>query len=157
VSETSGVAADDRVGDDDRERIVRDLTKHCGDGRLTLDELEERVAEVYAATTLADLDNALRELPRSPVPIPKPLGPPLRTRPSAAPVREQSAVQARRASEIALRVHMAVYLSIIGMLVAIYMLTDPFGYPWPIWPAIGWGVALAIHAGVHKAVWPKQS
>jgi hypothetical protein len=147
------VAADDRVGDDQRDRVVRDLTKHCGDGRLTLDELEERVAEVYAATTIADIEHALRELPRSPVPVIKPSGPPIRTKPSDAPVRQQSAVQARRASEIALRVHVAVYASIIGMLVLIYLLTTPFDYPWPIWPAIGWGVAVAIHAGVHKAIW----
>ena len=38
----------------ERERVIRDLTRHCGDGRLTLDELEERVAEVYAATNAAE-------------------------------------------------------------------------------------------------------
>ncbi|MEA3056409.1 MAG: hypothetical protein QOD30_1841, partial [Actinomycetota bacterium] len=61
-------------------------------------------------------------------------------------------VDARRAGEIALRIHLAVYLSVIGLLVVIWIMTG-FGYPWPMWQAMSWGVALAIHAGVHKAVW----
>jgi hypothetical protein len=52
------------ITDSEREAAVRDLTRHCGDGRLTLDELEGRVEEVYAATTRAELRLALRELPR---------------------------------------------------------------------------------------------
>jgi hypothetical protein len=55
-----GVMTDER-----RDEVVRELTRHCGDGRLTLDELEDRFAVAYAATTDAELDHALRELPRS--------------------------------------------------------------------------------------------
>ena len=51
------------VTDADRERAVRELSRHCGDGRLTLDELEDRITEVYAATTEAELALAFRELP----------------------------------------------------------------------------------------------
>jgi len=46
-----------------RDDVVRELTRHCGDGRLTLDELEERIQEAYAATTDEELRHALRELP----------------------------------------------------------------------------------------------
>ena len=49
-----------RASDSERERIVRELTQHCGDGRLTLDELEERTAEAYAATSKDDLQHVLR-------------------------------------------------------------------------------------------------
>ena len=51
------------VTDADRERAVRELSRHCGDGRLTLDELEDRITDVYAATTEAELALAFRELP----------------------------------------------------------------------------------------------
>jgi hypothetical protein len=54
------------ISDSERDQYVKDLTRHCGDGRLTLDELEERVGEVFAATTRAELKHALRELPRFP-------------------------------------------------------------------------------------------
>ena len=50
--------------DADRERAVRELTRHCGDGRITLDELEERIGEVYAATTEAELRAPFSDLPR---------------------------------------------------------------------------------------------
>ena len=48
---------------DARERAIRDLTRHCGDGRITLDELEERIDEVNLATTDVEIRHALRELP----------------------------------------------------------------------------------------------
>ena len=56
-----------------REQAIRDLTRHCGDGRITLDELEERIEEVHRATTDAEIQHALRELPvvrHDPVPPP---------------------------------------------------------------------------------------
>ena len=58
--------ADERIGDDEREHVVRELTRHCGDGRLTLDELEERSTAAYAALTRAELDHLLRDLPPGP-------------------------------------------------------------------------------------------
>lgn len=48
---------------DERDEVIRALTRHCGDGRLTLDELEERITEAYEATTDAELRHALRDLP----------------------------------------------------------------------------------------------
>lgn len=147
-----GVADELRPSDADRERVVRDLTKHCGDGRLTLDELEDRIAEAYAAATRAELDHAVRELPRS-LPVRTSSGPPVRVKPSDAPVRGRDD-EDRRNGEIALRIHMTVYLSVMALLTAIWFLTVGFtGYYWPIWTAMPWGMALAIHAGVHKAVW----
>jgi hypothetical protein len=52
-----------RIADSDRERAIAQLSKHVGDGRLTLEEFEERVAEVYAARTDADLRPVFRGLP----------------------------------------------------------------------------------------------
>src|SRR5258706_1775797 len=60
---------------DGREQAIRDLTKHCGDGRLTLDELEERIEEVHRATSDDEIQHALRELPvihHEPTPVVEP-------------------------------------------------------------------------------------
>jgi len=54
---------DMRVSDSDRHAVVDDLQRHTADGRLTLDEFEERVDEALRARTGADLDVALRDLP----------------------------------------------------------------------------------------------
>src|SRR6478672_9951546 len=73
---------------DARERAIRDLTRHCGDGRLTLDELEERIEEVHAATTDEEIQHALRELPVSATPDPEPAPEPVR---ASTPVDEPTA------------------------------------------------------------------
>lgn len=55
-----------RASDSDRERAAAMLRRHFGDGRLTVEELEERLADVYAARTLSQLhgpDGPLRDLP----------------------------------------------------------------------------------------------
>jgi DUF1707 SHOCT-like domain len=52
-----------RIADSDRERAIAQLSKHAGDGRLTLEEFEARVAEVYTARTNADLRPVFRGLP----------------------------------------------------------------------------------------------
>ncbi|MFI6598910.1 DUF1707 domain-containing protein [Nonomuraea sp. NPDC050536] len=44
-----------RASDDDRERIAQVLQDAHADGRITLDELEERLGVLYSARTLGDL------------------------------------------------------------------------------------------------------
>jgi len=42
--------------------------------------------------------------------------------------------------------HALIYAVVIGLLVVIWALTNFGNYFWPIWPALVWGIALAIHA-----------
>jgi hypothetical protein len=65
-----------RVGDAERETIAGQLREHYADGRLTLDELNERLDQAFAAKTRADLNGVLRDLPVTPRPVvPLPSGP----------------------------------------------------------------------------------
>src|SRR5690349_20630956 len=57
-----------RVGDADREAVAAQLREHYADGRLTLDELNERLDQAFAAKTRADLNTVLRDLPHAPWP-----------------------------------------------------------------------------------------
>jgi hypothetical protein len=52
-----------RVGDAERDAVATQLREHYGDGRLTLDELNERLDQTLQARTGADLDAVLRDLP----------------------------------------------------------------------------------------------
>jgi hypothetical protein len=52
-----------RVGDADREAVAAQLREHYADGRLTLDELNERLDQAFAAKTRADLNTEMRDLP----------------------------------------------------------------------------------------------
>jgi hypothetical protein len=145
------------ASDADRRAAVAELRAHCGAGRLTIDEFDARVGEAYDARTMADLVKALRDLP-----------PPVASAPTPAPVVERkrcgsvsvsvpnlSIPDARTRASLAHKsyaVHRATYLAVIGMLVVIWLLTTPFGYFWPIWPAMGWGVGLVAHRAGARAV-----
>jgi hypothetical protein len=52
-----------RVSDEEREEVVELLHGHMLAGRLTSEELEERIGEAWAARNEAQLDRVLRELP----------------------------------------------------------------------------------------------
>jgi hypothetical protein len=62
--------ADVRASDADRQRVVDLLRTHTAEGRLTLDEFEERVGEALAAKTRDELRLVLRELPAPEPPAP---------------------------------------------------------------------------------------
>jgi len=64
-----------RASDADRERVANVLRDAAGDGRLTMDELDERLDAVYAAKTYAELEPITHDLPdadASYVPAPSP-------------------------------------------------------------------------------------
>lgn len=52
-----------RVGNAEREAIAEELREHYASGRLTLEELNERLEAAFAATTRADLGAVMRDLP----------------------------------------------------------------------------------------------
>lgn len=52
-----------RVSDADRDQAAEVLREAAGQGRLTLDELDQRLDQAYAAKTYADLEPVTRDLP----------------------------------------------------------------------------------------------
>ena|SRR3712207_1588048 len=113
-----------RASDSDRERVAALLREHAGEGRLDTDELEERTALAYRARTQPELEALLRDLPS----------------PTPAPARRQLGRAERE-----LRQHAASYVVVNLMLIGIWAATGA-GYFWPIWPLLGWGAGLALHA-----------
>jgi len=66
MSELSGPADHSlmRVSDSDRERAADLLREAAGHGRITMDELDERLEVAYAAKTYGDLAAVTRDLPQ---------------------------------------------------------------------------------------------
>jgi Domain of unknown function (DUF1707)/Cell wall-active antibiotics response 4TMS YvqF len=67
MSELSGPADHGlmRVSDSDREQAAEVLREAAGHGRITMDELDERLELAYAAKTYADLAVVTRDLPQA--------------------------------------------------------------------------------------------
>jgi hypothetical protein len=53
-----------RIGDAEREAAAHELGEHYAMGRITADEHGERLEQIYAARTAADLAPAFVDLPR---------------------------------------------------------------------------------------------
>jgi hypothetical protein len=61
-----------RAGDRDRQRVVEHLGKHFGEGRLTVEEFDERTIRAHASVYLDELPPLTADLPRDPEPHPRP-------------------------------------------------------------------------------------
>ncbi|NNG37581.1 DUF1707 SHOCT-like domain-containing protein [Nakamurella aerolata] len=55
-----------RVSNTDREAVAALLSTAAGEGRLTMDEVDERMQQAFAARTFADLDVLVADLPVTP-------------------------------------------------------------------------------------------
>src|SRR3954447_25764788 len=67
-----------RASDAERERVVAFLREHALQGRLTHDELEERIGLAYSAVTTGDLERLIGDLPRPHAPAARRARPPRR-------------------------------------------------------------------------------
>ena len=120
-----------RAGDADREAVIERLRANVTDGRLSMEEFEDRVALVWMARTFGDLDRITDDLP-VPVSMQQPVrrsGPPVRHRP---PPRDDS-----------VRVVAGSLMMIAVFLVVIWALTGA-GYFWPIWPILAFGLVIGL-------------
>ena len=61
-----------RAGDKDRQRVVELLGKHFGEGRLTVEEFDERVVRAHASVYLDELPALTADLPGEPEPLRRP-------------------------------------------------------------------------------------
>jgi hypothetical protein len=77
-----------RVSDDDRHRVAEQLRQAAGEGRLDLEELDERLEATYAARTYGDLVPITSDLPSALTPVKRPAATPAVTSGGeAAPAR----------------------------------------------------------------------
>ncbi|ADB52478.1 DUF1707 SHOCT-like domain-containing protein [Conexibacter woesei] len=60
-----------RASDAERERTADLLREHCSAGRLTPDELDERIDAAFGARTVGELRALLADLPALPAPPPR--------------------------------------------------------------------------------------
>jgi uncharacterized membrane protein YccC len=125
-----------RASDADRDRVAAALREHCAQGRITIDELNDRLEGVYGARTVGDLQKVTDDLPEEDLyelPVPA-------SRQSTPRPRTHGTL-----SHPAMRASLATYATVNLICIAVWLFTAlPSGawYPWWIWVAGPWGVVL---------------
>lgn len=120
-------APDLRASDAERERTATLLREHTAAGRLTPEELSERLDAAYGARTVGDLSALVADLPAT-TDAPKP------PRPARPPAHD-------RLLHI---VGLAVLASAIC--VAVWLATGADGSFWPKWVLLACGIRVAVAA-----------
>ena len=110
-----------RVSDQQRDQAAQQLREHFAAGRLTQDELDERVQAAYAARTEPDLDSLLADLPRRPA---------TRQQQKAELAEGRSQLQRRLLQET------GGGLGLFALCTAIWAASGANSDFWPIWVAI---------------------
>jgi hypothetical protein len=103
-----------RASQQERERVVELLRTHAGEGRLDMDELEERVEAALGARTRGELDALVADLPGG------------RPRPRASGALRTVALGALAAA----------FLPLVAGIAILVLAPPAFG--WIGWVAIGW-------------------
>jgi hypothetical protein len=135
-----------RASDADRDRVAALLRENCAQGRITIEELEERLEAAYSARTIGQLQEVTSDLPEEDLyelPVPASQRAPLAG--SSAPVaRTSGGGDVVRAGT---RAVWATWAAVSGINFAIWLVLVIAGvsvYPWWIWVAGPWGAILAI-------------
>ncbi|HEV7973573.1 DUF1707 domain-containing protein [Amycolatopsis sp.] len=117
-----------RAADADRERVAELVQSAGAEGRLSLEEIEDRLAAVYATKYTDELKALTADLP-----VPK--APGVRFRPFAHP---------------ALRVHAAL-AALLAVLFVVRWAVSDVPYFWPIAPMFWLAMSLVVHARIRGA------
>ncbi|WP_433300575.1 DUF1707 SHOCT-like domain-containing protein [Actinoplanes sp. CA-030573] len=130
-----------RAADSDREKVAEQLKAALDEGRLSLQEYDDRVREAYASKTYQELLVLLTDLPKPGL--------------SAAEVAAKRQAQARREARklpTALLVLWTIWaaltvvnLVVFGLLAAT---VETELYPWPVWMIVPGAALAAVTVGV---------
>jgi hypothetical protein len=123
-----------RASDLDREVFAHRIEAANGEGRLTLEETDVRLAYAYSATYLYELQWLVSDLPAEPIAAGAPAG-----------------MVKPRAAKIQLAVHAAIAVVLATLLVVRWSFTSP-PYFWP-GPLAFLIVSVVVHAWIRRASW----
>jgi hypothetical protein len=115
-----------RIGDAERQEAARQLQQHFADGRLTWEELDERLQTAYTARVTAELTPLFADLPD----LPPPPAPP-------ATVRSRGQQLMGRLSSLDVRVFVMLGLAVAVIAGALELHIWPF---FALWAFLAFGV-----------------
>ncbi|TMR07169.1 DUF1707 domain-containing protein [Actinomadura soli] len=139
-----------RASDAERDRVAESLREHCAEGRITMDELQERLEAVFAAKTLGQLQEVTSDLPEEDLyQLPVPAAQPKST--ASPAVRPSGDLEPRGMAAM-----WGAWAVVSGINLTIWLILMVQGagtvYPWWIWVAGPWGALLLLRTvlGRHR-------
>lgn len=121
-----------RPSDAERERALGTLKAQYAEGRLSTEELEERIESVYRSDSRGGMSFYVRDLP-------------------LWGIRRLIVMRARRVQRALLRMHLLTYATLNASLLGIWALTGE-GVFWPAWLLIPSTALFAWHVVVSRRV-----
>lgn len=119
-----------RASDADRDRVAALLREHTGQGRITIEEFNERLEQVYRSRTYGELARVTADLPAADLSASPP-----------APVPAVAGKKRRAVRAVWVTWAAASALNwVIWLIVSVGSAEDV--YPWPLWVMGPWGVIL---------------
>lgn len=116
-----------RASDAEREQVSRILRAAAGEGLLSLNEADERLAALYASRFRAELSPLTADLP------------------NGGRSLLENTVEARRAAQSGLMRHVLTVVVVAALLVTLWVLSDA-DFFWPAWPLAFMGFSVLGHA-----------
>ncbi|MEV8638552.1 DUF1707 domain-containing protein [Streptosporangium sp. NPDC051023] len=127
-----------RASDGDRDKVAGVLREHYAQGRLTVEEFDERLEQLYSSKTYGELARLTSDLPDVD----------LRRLPEASP-RSPERRDRHEAQNKGVAAMWGAWAAASGVNWAIWLILGvtnglDFPYPWPLWVMGPWGVILLI-------------
>lgn len=130
-----------RASDRERDEVAQRIQEATAEGRLTLEESDERLTGVFASRYRHELAALVADLPASSPAVPARAGSPARpTRTTMTP-----AYGGRRWGDPGLLIHTLIVVLLSAAMLAHWVAGDR-GHPWPVFPLVWLWVSVAIHA-----------
>jgi len=123
-----------RASDADRDRVAGILREHYAEGRLTVEEFDERLEQLYQSKTYGELERLTADLPGTDLAV--------------YSARAEKPAPAKKKDEGELVKAWGVWAAASGVNWVIWLLvsttSDGPVYPWPLWVMGPWGVILLV-------------
>ncbi|MBO4271146.1 DUF1707 SHOCT-like domain-containing protein [Microbispora triticiradicis] len=141
-----------RASDGDRDRVAAALREHVAEGRLSVEEFNERLEQLYRSRTYGELATLTADLPEID----------LHRLPAAAAAESDRPLPARRddKARTALKAAWAGWAGITAVnwmvWLTIGVTSGHFVYPWPLWVMGPWGTVLLAGTLIGVAAKPRR-
>lgn len=127
-----------RASDRERDEVARRIQEATAEGRLTLEESDERLTGVFASKYRHELAALVADLPVSSPAVPARTGAPARPTPTS---------DGRRWADPGLLIHTLIVVLLSAAMLGHWVTTsNQAHHPWPVFPLVWLWVSVAIHA-----------